>query len=471
MTTRLRAGSATEVGRVRSVNQDSKLLTDGIYAVADGMGGHQGGEVASALAIEVLDDAVIEPTVESLLEAAQAANAAVFEKASEKTELTGMGTTLCALQLVEAGDDEEIAWVSVGDSRIYLFRDGTLIQLTTDHSLVEDLRRDGQLTDEEAAIHPQRNILTRALGIDPDVVIDAKTVIPYRDDRYLICSDGLFNEVQESLMAATLRRIEDPDEAAAELVRLANEHGGRDNITCVIVDVIDDGGRSEAASKALAASEVVSAERGERTSQEAGKDGAPGDEVTSVVPRTADADGTDDRTAYSTPAVPRQGDDDLWDRAVPGSPEDHFSRGLGRGRVKHLTWRVLAFVFALLVIAGAAVGAIGYFARNTYYVGYRGDLVTIYKGTPSGELWFKPTVERTTQIARTQVPVEYRDDVAKGKKQPSLGKALDYVQNLRTIIDQRATATPVTPPTTAPTSAPVGPTTATPPAAPATTPP
>ena len=418
MTTVLRAGSATDTGQVRNINQDSKLINDRVYAVADGMGGHQGGEVASAMAIGILDDSVIEPTVDSLLEAAHAANDAVYQKAAEDPDLRGMGTTLCAITLIEAeGDqDDEIGWVSVGDSRIYLFRDGGLLQLTTDHSLVEDMRRDGQLSSEEAAIHPQRNILTRALGIDPHVEIDSRTVIPYRGDRFLICSDGLFNEVEEPLMAATLRRLADPDDAASELVRLANEHGGRDNITCVIVDVIDDGGRSEEASRLIAAA------------------GDGPEDPTAVQPATAPSHtDPDDVAGFATPvpSTADQADRDLWDRAVQPESEDHLTGDLRRGRVKHVTWRVVLFFFVLLLIAGAAIGTIGYLARNTYYVGYRGDRVAIFKGTPSGDLWFKPTLEKRFDITKDQVPQQYRDALNAGKQRPTLGAAIDYVQAIR----------------------------------------
>ncbi len=438
MTTVLRAGSATDVGRVRTVNQDSKLITDRIYAVADGMGGHQGGEVASAIAIEILQESVIEPTVDSLLEAAHAANEAVLDKASQSPDLRGMGTTLCAITLIEAEDDQddEIGWVNVGDSRIYLFRDGTLLQLTTDHSLVEDLRRDGQLSVEEAAVHPQRNILTRALGIDPDVVIDSRTVIPYRGDRFLICSDGLFNEVTEDLMAATLRQLDDPDDAAGELVRLANEHGGRDNITCVIVDVIDDGGRSVVASEAVAAT-------------------ASSDDPTTVLPATAANADSDDVAGFATPAAPSQHDDELWGKAVQDESEDHLTGDLHRGRVKHVTWRVLLFLFVLLVIAGAAVGAIGYSARNTYFVGYQGDKVVIYKGKPGGVLWFDPTVDdANTKLTKDQVPQKYQDVVAKGKEEPTSAKARAFVQTM--IDEQKKAQSSGSATTTAPTTFSVG---------------
>ncbi|HXH56865.1 Stp1/IreP family PP2C-type Ser/Thr phosphatase, partial [Iamia sp.] len=243
--TSFRVGSASDVGQLRTNNQDSKLIADAVsvFAVADGMGGHQGGEVASAIAVETLEAVISEPTTASVVEAVKEANRRIFSRAEDTTELRGMGTTLVAIALVnQDGADEEIAWVNVGDSRVYLLRDGELHQLSRDHSLVEDLRRGGQLSEEEAAIHPQRNILTRALGIDQEVEVDSDSLLPLTGDRFLLCSDGLFNEVDPTTLVDTLTSGEDPDAVAHELVRLANAGGGRDNITCVVVDVTDDGG-------------------------------------------------------------------------------------------------------------------------------------------------------------------------------------------------------------------------------------
>jgi protein phosphatase len=234
-------GAASDTGRLRSINQDSALVADNLFAVADGMGGHQGGEVASQLAVKSLERSAGAITTADLIEGVQLANSEVFEKGSEDPSLHGMGTTLCAVALVHSDDEERIAVVNVGDSRVYLFKDGDLSQLTQDHSLVEDLVRQGRLTPEEAAVHPQRNIVTRVLGVYPDISVDSWELMPVTGDRYLLCSDGLFNEVSHDRIASVLRRLRSPQEAADELVRLANEGGGRDNITCVVVDVVDDG--------------------------------------------------------------------------------------------------------------------------------------------------------------------------------------------------------------------------------------
>ena len=247
--TTFRAGALTDTGRSRAVNQDSLLVVDGrLYAVADGMGGHRGGEVASALALESLAGTLAEPSTRALVASVTTANAAVYTRSAQDPELRGMGTTLIALALI-VGDDgqERLAMANVGDSRAYRYRGGALEQITEDHSLVESLVRQGRITAEEAANHPQRNIITRALGVDPQVEVDSWELPAVAGDRFLLCSDGLFNEVEPDVIAAILGRIDDPDTAAAELVRLANEGGGRDNITCVIVDVLDGPGTADQA--------------------------------------------------------------------------------------------------------------------------------------------------------------------------------------------------------------------------------
>ena len=166
----LRWGEATDVGRVRTNNEDALFTSDRLFAVADGMGGHQGGEVASDTALRTLGQAFVESTTEGLLDAAHDANDAVLERAAGDPDLRGMGTTLVAIAPME--DSEAIAWVNVGDSRLYLLRDGDLTQISEDHSLVQEAVRAGDLSPEEAQTHPQRNIVTRALGIDPDIEID-----------------------------------------------------------------------------------------------------------------------------------------------------------------------------------------------------------------------------------------------------------------------------------------------------------
>jgi serine/threonine protein phosphatase PrpC len=243
--TRFRWGTATDVGRVRNVNQDSSYSVEGFFAVADGMGGHRGGEVASAVALQSLSASLPVLSTDDLLDAISESNLAVLDRANGDPSLRGMGTTLCVLALVDDGDGEPaLILANVGDSRIYQYGSGVLEQRTDDHSMVAEMLRQGRLTAEEAGVHPQRNILTRALGIDAAVQIDAWRVAPAVGQRWMLCSDGLFNEVGEDALASVLGSVGDPTEAASELVRLANEGGGRDNITVLVVDVIDDLGHA-----------------------------------------------------------------------------------------------------------------------------------------------------------------------------------------------------------------------------------
>lgn len=454
--TMLKVGAATDTGRVRSINQDSKLVSDRmkIYAVADGMGGHQGGEVASALAIEALESSVTDPTKEGLITRVELANAVVFEKAAGDPDLRGMGTTLCAIALVDGpSGSDEIAWVNVGDSRIYLLHDGRLEQLSTDHSLVEDLRRDGQLTDEEAAVHPQRNIVTRALGLDPEVEVDDGTVVPYVGDRFLLSSDGLFNEVDSDQILATLRRLDDPKAAADDLVRQANDHGGRDNITCVVVAVVDDGGRSATASAALASGE------------------GPGlDSRTEVLPAVDSNGDSGDHAGFdraSAGGLPPASEDLPFGR----STDDLYS-DLDRVKRRHFTGRVLAFILAIALVLGVAFGAIAWYAKRTYFVDFAGSGVAIYQGQPGGLLVFDPEVKVRTEVLRSDLNDAERQAVDGQKTFASLASARTYVNNLSAKVSERqdrtATTTTSAPSTTtAPTTTrPGGTTSSTPTTAP-----
>ncbi|MBV8462841.1 MAG: Stp1/IreP family PP2C-type Ser/Thr phosphatase, partial [Acidimicrobiales bacterium] len=237
--TLLRSGSATDTGLVRSVNQDLAVEFPNLYAVADGMGGHAGGEVAARLAVDTLSASFgRQPTGAGLSEAVVEANEVVWEHSLEHPELRGMGTTLAAVALVNEDGHDLLALVNVGDSRVYRFHEGELSQITTDHSLAEEMVKSGELTSEEAAVHPHRHILTRALGVSADVTVDVWRIQPARGDRFLLCSDGLTNELEESEIGQVLGSVSDPREASDVLVRAARTHGGSDNITVVVVDVV-----------------------------------------------------------------------------------------------------------------------------------------------------------------------------------------------------------------------------------------
>jgi serine/threonine protein phosphatase PrpC len=463
--TTLRSGSSTHVGQVRSNNQDSLLVlaSADLYGVADGMGGHNGGEVASAMAVENLEEHAGEATLENLKQAARIGNRAIFEKAGADPDLHGMGTTLCAVRVVPGPEGDEIAWINVGDSRVYLFRDNELIQLSRDHSLVEDLLRDGQLTPDEAKVHPKRNIITRALGIDVDVDVDGSTVIPFNGDRFLLCSDGLFGEVTADQISSVLRRLADPTEAADELVRLANESGGRDNITVVIVEVVDDDGRSLAAAAALAAEESRLQSHG--ADQTAVVEGEPDTEP------VADAEPYVPVFADRKSSLPEAGDhfgaDDDEDDPFGALDGPHPSR---------FTWRVALFVVALLAVIGVVLGAIVWTGNNTYHVGFNGENVAVYQGKAGGVLWIEPKLVETTDITRSELPEDARAAVAANKEFGSEGAATRYIVTLQAIVDDQAAATTTTTTATTTTTTAVATSTAPPvttttaPAAPTTVP-
>lgn len=235
----VRSGSASDVGRVRSANEDRLLESGSLFAVADGMGGHAGGEVAAALAIEVLQQRfATDPSARGLVEAVRRANLAVWERSHQDAEVRGMGTTLTVAALVPTAAGDRLIVANVGDSRAYRYAGGRLVQMTTDHSVAEELVARGELSEAEAAVHPHRHILTRALGVGPEVDVDAWELAPTQGERFVLCSDGLTNEVSTERIAAVLHDVHDPRQAARTLVGLANEHGGNDNVTVVVLDVV-----------------------------------------------------------------------------------------------------------------------------------------------------------------------------------------------------------------------------------------
>lgn len=405
MTTTLRWGSALHVGQVRQVNQDHVLTQEGLWVVADGMGGHRAGEVASEVAVDTLRSGFTAPSAEQLVAAVQEANATVVGLARDNPDLRGMGTTVSALGLLRDGDRDLLGVVNVGDSRCYLLRAESedLEQITEDHSLVATLVRQGQLTADEAATHPQRNILTRALGIDGTVLVDSWELEPVRGDRYLLCSDGLFNEVEDRTIAAVLRRLADPDEAAAELVRLANEHGGRDNISVVVVDVVEAG--TSVGSAPGRDARIIGVVHGE------------------------------DRVGAGPEAIPARPQPDGGSEA-DGDPSSAAPKA-AKGPSSRLSWRVVAFLVALVAIVGGTYLTITWLAGNTWYVGLDDDVVAIYNGSPGGTLWIDATVEEVPDppIPADELPAEFADDVAAGREFSSLDDAQAYVENIRTAIE------------------------------------
>jgi protein phosphatase len=262
--------SGTDVGRVRSVNQDAFGEFEDpdrglrLLVIADGMGGHRGGEVASQLAVErmgELFDSVTDDPPGLLRAAFEGANSRIFDAANRDVELAGMGTTGVAI-LFDGGETAHVA--HVGDSRAYRMRDGQLEQVTDDHSLVGELVRRGQLTAEEARVHPQSNEILRALGTQPDVEVEISEADLRAGDCFLLCSDGLSGMLPDAEIAEVLTEAS-PDDAVAKLIALANEAGGTDNITVQVARVPDAGSLDTSAG---------SAPRGEDVGDDGGAAGA-----------------------------------------------------------------------------------------------------------------------------------------------------------------------------------------------------
>ncbi|MGH9132323.1 MAG: Stp1/IreP family PP2C-type Ser/Thr phosphatase, partial [Ilumatobacteraceae bacterium] len=238
----LRWGSATDSGQLRPQNEDQHLATPALFVVADGMGGHQAGEIASQLAIERLQSRLSSDgsTMSDVVSAIGDANGDIYRAAIANPDQQGMGTTVTSLAVVSDPTEGEVfALANVGDSRTYLVRHGKLRQLTIDHSYVQELVAEGHISRDEARSHPRRNIVTRALGIESAVRVDSWTMPIVRGDRFVLCSDGLVDEVLDDEIARVLIDTQDPQRAADELVRVANANGGHDNITVVVVDVLE----------------------------------------------------------------------------------------------------------------------------------------------------------------------------------------------------------------------------------------
>ncbi|MDQ6731237.1 MAG: Stp1/IreP family PP2C-type Ser/Thr phosphatase, partial [Actinomycetota bacterium] len=265
----------TDTGRQRRDNEDSSFARAPLFVIADGMGGAQAGEVASRIAVEAFADALPEQGSyeERLAGRAQEANRDIYEMSRTAQERAGMGTTLTAVYVDATG----LVVAHVGDSRAYLYRHGELGRLTQDHTLVEELLRRGKLTEEQAAEHPQRSIITRALGVDPVVKVDTRTYAGRAGDVVLLCSDGLTSMITEAAIVQVLDAELDLDRAAEALIAAANDAGGRDNITVILFRLEDVGGATpeHATMVGVPAVSTDSGSAGASTSAAGDPDGAP----------------------------------------------------------------------------------------------------------------------------------------------------------------------------------------------------
>ena len=410
--TLLRSGSATDTGLVRSINQDLAVETGTLFAVADGMGGHAGGEVAARLAVDTMTVAFgAKPTGAGLSEAVSEANRVVYEHSLDNPDLRGMGTTMTAIALVNEVGSDVIALVNVGDSRSYRFHDGLMTQITVDHSLAEEMVRSGEISEAEAVVHPHRHILTRALGVSEDVVVDLWRIRPSRGDRFLLCSDGLTNELEPPQITEVLATVPDPQVAADLLVRAARTHGGSDNITVVVVDVVvGEEDQADVPAVTAVAADFTS------LAPVAGAQAGP-------LP-IGDAEADVAVAVLSGPEALRPNLRSRW-RAR------RKRRRTARGR-RLITVRTVLFAAILVGIMFAAFYAVRWYDTNAYYVQVNNNELMIYHGRVGGGVLYKPVQVERTGITTADVPPYAVPQLVAGVREGSLRAAQSYVANLVT---------------------------------------
>ena len=385
----LRWGSATHEGQLRAQNEDHAHAGEGLFVVADGMGGHLAGEVASEMAVDRLDERLPMTTANSLddvVDAISQANTEIYNDSIDDPDRAGMGTTITAIAVVsDPHDGEAFAVANVGDSRSYVLRHGRLRQLTIDHSFVQELVAEGAITRDEARTHPRRNIVTRALGIEPYVRVDSWTMPIIRGDRFVLCSDGLVDEItDEAITEILLEHADDPEAAAQALVDAANDAGGRDNITVVVVDVIE-GDEPPDPTEEFDVVPVWHDGDLDSTGETEIVSDPPDDDDDEESDAPALYDGGDDVTPVPGAAVPIL-DHETADETPTDTPKPK------RKRLARLARFILALGVAAVLILGFAIFAA--WARSGYFVAFDNDgQVVIYQGREESVLWFDPTRE------------------------------------------------------------------------------
>jgi protein phosphatase len=351
----------TDTGRQRRGNEDSAFARAPLFVIADGMGGAQAGEVASRIAVEAFHDELPERGTpeEKLTEVAQVANRRIFDISRAEHERAGMGTTLTAVYV----EDGKLAIAHVGDSRAYLFRDGELGLLTQDHTLVGELVKRGKLTEEQAAEHPQRSIITRALGIDAEVEVDTWTYGARAGDVVLLCSDGLTSMITEEQIVAILSSEPSLEAAADRLIDDANEAGGRDNITVILFTLEEVGGDGDIDEPTVIGMAPLPAS--ESPSGTTGRAATAGT-ITASPPSPPPA-------SPQAPAAPRLA------RTQGRRADSDGRRRRGPRRFAKPLAALLATVIVVFLIGGG-----GYLAtRQLFFVGTNNQgIVTIFRGLP-----------------------------------------------------------------------------------------
>ena len=389
---RIIATGGSDTGRVREGNEDALLLKDSVFAVADGMGGHLAGEVASAQALKpiealegrIFDDAPL--AVDALRRAVVEANDTVSRMASDNPSYRGMGTTLTAA-LVEG---RRLHVAHVGDSRAYLLRSGSFAQLTDDHTFVQHLIDEGRITREEAASHPQRSVVTRAIGVSPDVEVDSLSLDLRAGDQILLCSDGLTGVVDDTTIASVLEETEDGDRAVDGLIERANAGGGPDNITVVLLRYDDD---EPVDATAPAAPIAIRSSTSSDDGDWAGRLGHYG--------------------ALTRGGPVASGGDDEAPQA---------GRILGRAS---------AIVLGLAVIGGLVFAGGQFLLSRSYFVGLDDDEVVIFQGVDAdlGPLPLARVVERTG-IVLDDVSSWYHPNLEQGRPVADLNDARRIVRQV-----------------------------------------
>jgi protein phosphatase len=366
----LAIGAATDTGNLRGQNEDSHIAQQGLFAVADGMGGHNAGEVASAMAIEYLRGVALSgvASAEAFAQVVRDLNNAIFSAATATTDQRGMGTTLTAAALLDSTSEtdqpSQIVIANVGDSRTYLLRSGELRQLSVDHSYVQELVTEGLLTIDEARTHPRRNIVTRALGIDAQVSVDTWTIPMFDGDRFMLCSDGLVDEVPLDEITEMMREHTTPQQVAERLVTAAKWHGGRDNITVIVLDVSIN-----------AATTVVVA-----------------------APNT-----TPDTASESTTSIKK--------------------------RVLALVVVVLLCIGGFIAVRQQRSGYFVAFTNSS-----SSATIAIYKGQPGGLLWIEPTVVEVSTTKRVAMQSGFQREIDRVLQFDSLDKARSYLKKFGAVV-------------------------------------
>lgn len=412
---RISAYARSDVGLVRRSNEDGVFAGSTAFAVADGMGGHAAGEIASATALQPLaeldgrqftsDDEINQ----ALLDAVESANRSVVAKAEEEPDYQGMGTTLTAAVV----QDDKLHLAQVGDSRAYLLRgQQPLIQLTTDHTVVEELVRDGRLDREQIENHPQRAVITRAIGIDEDVEADSFPPLAlHPEDQILLCSDGLTGPVSDEEIAEILRAHDDGESACQALIDAANAAGGPDNITVLLIRVAHDSA--------------------ERSSATAGSGPDATQELTYGEPSAFSSDHpytgeyASSRWAAATGA-PASG-------APPGAARPTAPAPGGTGRDEPAqSWRLIALVALLVVVVGLLFGGIWLFTSRAWFVGEEDGSVTVFRGVPAEIAGVRlHRVAEQTDVAVEDLAPRWQQRLEDGIRRTSAADADDLVDRLR----------------------------------------